>query len=444
MDRRRFFKTSALSLGAVAANDVPVFGKKKVDLSTQRILEPQGWIEEPARRIPVADSADVVVVGGGPAGVAAALSAARQGCSVCLVERSGFLGGLWTGGLVLIVWCVTGHNRQGKDEQVIFGAVSEIVERLQKLGMVDDPKQPTPDPEAAKYVMAELLEEAGVKVLYHSVGAGLMKSGDRIDSLLLETKSGRIAIRGKMFVDATGDGDLMEWAQEDYYEIKYQIGLNYLLGNMDSVNKEAEGFQKQWTGLPTPVPSVNWVNVIGPKEQDALDVFNTSRLQYQLRKEAWENTEALKKKPGYENVFLQLTAPLLGCRAARILNSRHNITLEESMTYASFSDAIGMSGAWTDVPYKDGVVARNKRPYWQIPLSSLVPKKTQNLLVAGRCFGFERGLLEDAREIGTCFVTGQGAGAAAAQAVLQRTNPADLDIKKLHAALKSLNVRYEM
>ena len=174
--------------------------------------------------------------------------------------------------------------------------------------------------------------------------------------------------------------------------------------------------------------------------QDALDVFNLSRLQYELRKSAWENTEKLRQKPGYEDIFLLDTASVLGTRVSRVLNSLHNVTLEESMTYTAYNDAIGISGGWTNLPYKGTTVKAKDRPYWQIPLRSLLSARTKNLLVAGRCFGFEKALVEDAREIGTCFVTGQGAGVAAAQAVLQQTVPADLDLQKLRSALLRQNV----
>ena len=301
-------------------------------------------------------------------------------------------------------------------------------------------RKPTPDPEAAKYVLAEMLHDAGVNVLYNSFGANVIRHGEHIDALILETKSGRVAIQGKMFVDASGDGDMMEWAGDEYREMRYQLGLNYRLGNVDHVNPNAPGFEKQWIGDQTPLPSVNWVNIYGQPKQDALDVFNLSRLQYELRKSAWENTEKIRQKPGYEDIFLLDTAPILGTRVARILNSLHNVTLEESMTYTVYEDVIGISGGWTDLPYKNGTVKAQDRPYWQIPLRSLLSPKTKNLLVAGRCFGFEKELVEDAREIGTCFVTGQGAGIAAAQAVLQQTVPADLDLKKLRAALIKQNV----
>lgn len=439
MDRRSFLKTSTIGLGALALNETPAQAKKKPLPSTQR-LEAQTWITEPARQIPVIASADVVVVGGGPAGVAAALSAAREGCSVYLVERTGFLGGLWTGGFVLIVWCIFGANKQGKQTQVIHGVTSEILDNLKQRNMLIFERKPTPDPEAAKYVLAEMLHDAGVNVLYNSFGANVIRHGEHIDALILETKSGRVAIQGKMFVDASGDGDMMEWAGDEYREMRYQLGLNYRLGNVDHVNPNAPGFEKQWIGDQTPLPSVNWVNIYGQPKQDALDVFNLSRLQYELRKSAWENTEKIRQKPGYEDIFLLDTAPILGTRVARILNSLHNVTLEESMTYTVYEDVIGISGGWTDLPYKNGTVKAQDRPYWQIPLRSLLSPKTKNLLVAGRCFGFEKELVEDAREIGTCFVTGQGAGIAAAQAVLQQTVPADLDLKKLRAALIKQNV----
>ena len=439
MDRRSFLKTSTIGLGALALNETPAQAKKKPLPSTQR-LEAQTWITEPARQIPVIASADVVVVGGGPAGVAAALSAAREGCSVYLVERTGFLGGLWTGGFVLIVWCIFGANKQGKQTQVIHGVTSEILDNLKQRNMLIFERKPTPDPEAAKYVLAEMLHDAGVNVLYNSFGANVIRHGEHIDALILETKSGRVAIQGKMFVDASGDGDMMEWTGDEYREMRYQLGLNYRLGNVDHVNPNAPGFEKQWIGDQTPLPSVNWVNIYGQPKQDALDVFNLSRLQYELRKSAWENTEKIRQKPGYEDIFLLDTAPILGTRVARILNSLHNVTLEESMTYTVYEDVIGISGGWTDLPYKNGTVKAQDRPYWQIPLRSLLSPKTKNLLVAGRCFGFEKELVEDAREIGTCFVTGQGAGIAAAQAVLQQTVPADLDLKKLRAALIKQNV----
>ena len=116
------------------------------------------------------------------------------------------------------------------------------------------------------------------------------------------------------------------------------------------------------------------------------------------------------------------------------------LTLEDSMTYRNFDDAIGVSGAWTNLTYKDQRITPSKRPYWQIPYRSLVPKTIDNLLVAGRCFCYEKALMEDARIIGTCLVTGQGAGTAAALAVKSNELPRNIDIQKLRQSLVNQHV----
>jgi hypothetical protein len=121
---------------------------------------------------------------------------------------------------------------------------------------------------------------------------------------------------------------------------------------------------------------------------------------------------------------------------SRILEGEYRLTLEDTMTYKSFKDVIGISGAWTSVLYKGEKIPTGERPYWQIPYRSLIPKKTDNLLVAGRCFCFERDLVEDARIIGTCLITGHGAGAAAGLAVKQNELPRNLDTGKLKNLLK--------
>jgi hypothetical protein len=120
---------------------------------------------------------------------------------------------------------------------------------------------------------------------------------------------------------------------------------------------------------------------------------------------------------------------------SRIVEAEYRLTLEDTMTFKTFDDVIGISGAWTTILYKGKRVSRNERPLWQIPYRSLVPRKTENLLLAGRCFCFERELVEDTRIIGTCLVTGHGAGAAAGLAVKEGTTVRELDINKLKGLL---------
>jgi hypothetical protein len=188
-------------------------------------------------------------------------------------------------------------------------------------------------------------------------------------------------------------------------------------------------------GDPTPVSGVNWVNMWGKENQNALDVMNLSQLQMEYRREIWESVQKIRQTPGHEELFLLDTASQLGVRMSRILEGEYKLTLDDTMTFKSFNDVIGISGAWTSVLYKGKKVPKAERPIWQIPYRSLLPKKTDNLLVAGRCFSFERELVEDARIIGTCLVTGHGAGAAAGLAVREREKPRSIDTEMLKKEL---------
>ena len=322
MDRRDFLKKSALAAGVGLAT-AELSGLKAESVSKQdtRItsrLEAKGWVEEPSRKIPLVASADVVIVGGGPAGVAAAVSAARQGASVLLLERFGFLGGLWLGGLVLPVLSTHGVGRSGGWDKVVHGFCSDMYARLDEMGMIINPRNPIPDPEAAKYMLDRMMEEHKVQILYHVLACEVVMSGNRIDCVVLETKSGRVAVKGKVFVDCSGDGDIFAHAGEDYREMKYHIGAMWRVGNAAEVKK----------GSRTPIQGVKVFHMRGEENQDGLDMFNLSRLQIKMRKDMWDKTQEAKALPGGENLFLLETPPLLGVRITRILDAQHVLTLE--------------------------------------------------------------------------------------------------------------------
>ena len=244
-----------------------------------------------------------------------------------------------------------------------------------------------------------------------------------------------MAVLAKVVIDCTGDGDIFHWAGETYDEMKYHIGLVHRLGNIDRIDTEKPGYTKMEIGQPTPIPSVNWVNMHRQNDQDGVDMLNLSRLQMEYRREIWESVQKIRQTPGYEQVFLLDTAPQLGVRMSRIVDAEYKLTLEDTMTYKAFDDVIGVSGAWTTMLYKGKKVRKTERPYWQIPYRSLLPKKTDNLLVAGRCFCFEQELVEDTRIIGTCLITGHGAGAAAGLAVKEREMVRNIDTGKLKKLL---------
>ena len=425
----------ALTIGAGCKRKIePVLSNK----DEARIIlksETGKTIKEPERQIPVLADTDVLVIGGGPAGTAAAIAASRTGAETYLVERYNHLGGLWTGGLVLPLLSTHAVDKQKRNKQVIYGVGGEMSKRLADLGMSINMENPTVDPEAAKYVLEEMIRESGVKMLYHTWGTNVIMDGNVIKGVFVESKSGRMAILARVVIDCTGDGDIFNLAGDNFDVMNYAIGLVHRLGNVDRIDTKKPGYVKIDIGQPTPLPGVNWVNMWGKENQNALDVKNLSQLQMDYRREIWESVQKIRQTPGHEEVFLLDTASQLGVRMSRILDGEYKLTLDDTMTFRSFDDVIGVSGAWTSILYKGKKVPKNERPLWQIPYRSLLPRKTDNLLVAGRCFCFEKDLVEDTRIIGTCLITGHGAGAAAGLAVKDKARVRNIDVKRLKATL---------
>lgn len=439
MKRRKFIQEGLLLAGALTLGHQTVQGKTKKKTATLH----KDCVEEPARQVPILLESDVLVVGGGPSGVAAALSAARMGMKTCLVERYNHLGGLWTGGLVLPLNCTHGLSREAQRTQVIHGISGEITDRLRRLNMVRGEVNPLVDPEACKYVLEKMMQEAGVTVVYHAWAAGAVMDGRTIRGIFAESKSGRRALLAKVVIDCTGDGDVFHWAGEKYLEARYAIGMEARLGGTDRVNHNAPGYEPRGLGAQTPIPGVTWHYMWGDAKQDGLDVMNLSRLQQKFRLKIWEDVEKLRQQPGYEQVFLLDTASQLGIRTTRILDGCYQLTLKDTMTYRNFDDCIGVSGAYTTINYDGRKVPEKERPYWQIPYRALLPRHTDNLLVAGRCFSYEEALTDDAREIGTCLVTGQGAGTAAALAVKRNDAVRNVNTAQLRSELEAQGVWFD-
>ncbi len=394
-------------------------------------------VTEPRREIPVIAETDVLVIGGGPAGVAAAVSAGRTGASVVLVERYNHLGGLWTGGLVLPLLSTHALDKDGTFRRVIFGIGGEMGDRLTGMGMAVHEVNPVIDPEAGKYLLDVMIRDAGVRMLYHCWMSSVVADNGVIRAVIVESKSGRVAIRPRVVIDCTGDGDVFNLAGEDHEVMNYMIGLVHRLGNIDRIDKTKPGYKEMAIGNETPIPSVNWVNMRGEEDKNGIDLNTISELQQKYRILIWEQVEKIRATPGHEQVFLLDTASQIGVRMSRILHGAYTLTLEDSMTYRAFDDVIGISGAWTRVQYGGRAYYPKDRPLWQIPYRSLLPVKTRNLLVAGRCFSFEQKLVEDTRIIGTCLVTGHAAGAAAAVAVKSNAAVQDVDVRAVQKLLRA-------
>ena len=431
MDRRLFLKTGAAGLAGLA------LGSPEAEAKAQQAttpLETQGYVREPARRIPVVDSADVVVIGGGPAGFAAAVAAAREGSDVLLLERLYFLGGLFTGCGVTPIINMYHPSESGRGRQAVFGICDELCQRLDAERMISwEGIRPKVDPEATKYFMEDFCATAGVRILYGVQAAQVTRTGGAIGSVIVEGKSGRVAIRCRFVIDASGDGDVLEWAGEDFTVRRNDIGAMWRIGNADNSGK----------GSPTPTKGVRTLHTAGEKDQDGLDMYNLTRIQLKLRKKMWEDVAGWRKLPGNEDLYLVDTPTRVGVRTTRVLDSVANVTTEGAATGKVYRDVIGITGGESNLKYNGGKILKNKRLMWQIPYSALTPRHVPNLLVAGRCFGFEPDLTYDAREIGTCLVTGQAAGTAAALAVARRQSNRDIDIALLQSRLRAQHVKLE-
>lgn len=434
MDRRKFLKTSALSAAGIAVSGAVGVEAEAKTVKAETRLESNGFIKEPARKIPVVDSCDLVVVGGGPAGFAAAVAASRQGADVILLERSYFLGGLFTGCDVTLLNNMYTPTHNGR-VQAVFGICDELCNRLEShkmLSWLDTP--PNVDTEATKYFMEEMCSEAGVRILYGVHASEVSMSGDRIEAMFIETKSGRVAIRTKFVIDCSGDGDVLAWTGEDFKEYRYDISAMYRVGNVR--NKKG--------GWATPNKDVYTLHMgNGIRNVDGLDMYVVSKAQLDIRKELWNRTMKLRSLEGNQDAYLLSSPSVVGVRVTRVLESVMNVTTEGAATGKSYDDVIGFAGSDSTLNWNNTKILRKDRKMWQVPYSSLVPKTVSNLLVAGRCFGYEENLMYDAREVGTCFLTGEAAGTAAAQAIKMRQGCRDIDIKRLQETLRTNNVKLD-
>ncbi len=386
-----------------------------------------GKVIQPERELPLLHETDILVVGGGPAGVAAAVAARRTtGAKVTLVERYGHLGGQWTGGLVLIVVGMIGKS----GTQMTRGMGEEMMARLSKVhkGIVNYPgPKPTVDAEALKFVMVEMVAEAEIDVFLHCWGVDAIVDGSKVCGAVFESKSGRQAILSKVVIDATGDGDVYAAAGAEYEHIPYHIGLVSRIGNLPKNAPSGDGTphdKPRNTGSITPIESVNWVNMRG-ETTDALDVRELSRLEMNHRRQIWRQVERLRETPGYEDVYLMETAPQLGVRISRLLDGVKQLTYKDAEASTPYPDMIGWSGDWTGTNFE-----------WQIPYGALVPRKVDNILAAGRCLSAERKMADLIRVIPPCFVTGHAAGVAAAVSLQDGCLVRDVEVTKVQKILK--------
>ena len=385
-----------------------------------------GQVIEPRKTIPTIHETDVLVIGAGPAGVCAAIGAARAGSKVTLVERYNHFGGLSTGGLVLVI---LGHIVDDKTE-VCRGIGGEFMQRLEKYdhGIVNRRPgvNPTVDAEVFKYLMVEMVQEANIDVFLHSWAVDAIMEGSTIRGVVFDSKSGRRAILAKQVVATTGDGDIFAAAGAEHERRLYHIGLPYRIGNLDKVDKSKTKGKRppRHLGGVTPINGVRWVNMHGP-DADGLDVKVLSRLELEHRCAIWRQVQEVRKTPGYEDVYLMETAPQMGVRISRVLTGVKTLTLDGVKQRQKFDDCVALGGAWH----------ADHQP-WEIPYGALLPKGIDNLLTAGRSTSGEPLMSDLIRVIPICWVTGHAAGCAAAIAASDGCPAREVEIPKLRRLLQ--------
>ncbi|HEX3097552.1 MAG TPA: FAD-dependent oxidoreductase [Usitatibacter sp.] len=435
---------------------------------------------EPSRAVPVVAERDVVVLGGGPAGIAAAASAAAHGASVMLVERYGFLGGMGTAAGVTN-FCGLHANVRGEIRQVVHGVADELLDRMRALDGLSEPHlifgrihAQAYDMSAFKCAADALLGSRGVEMLFHALGVEVLRreSGD-IDALIVETKSGRGAIRGRAFLDCSGDADLAHRAGvalekgDDKGRLLYPT-LMFRVGNVDAAKAgeawksipalmdaaEASGefhFPRRGAIVRPQKHAYEWrVNVTQLRDAegravDGTDAKSLSEAELEGRRQIVEYLRFLRAKvPGFENAYALDIAPQVGIRETRRLVGEYMLTAEDVLRCADFDDSIGVNG-WPIENHVAGDVKwewpePGSRGYNQLPFRMLVPRRSvagsaPNLLVAGRCASMTHGGQSAARVSGACFVMGQAAGTAAALALRAGTAIRDCQASSLQAAL---------
>jgi len=404
--------------------------------------------------IPLDDSYDIVVAGGGPAGCMTAIAAAREGARTLLLESTACLGGMGTAGLVP-GWCGF-HDR----ERIICRGLALEVRRRLYGADYERLDRNEIDFELLKRVYDDMVISSGATVLFHTTAAGVEMADDGVvDSLIVANKAGLTAYRAKVFVDCTGDGDLAVWAGASYAkgdarDDMMPVSHCYIMSNIDPHYRDkwpSDDFQKQAVDDPAfPLVTDRWLNAgvpIGPSthgfnaghlwDVDATDPSSLTAALLTGRQVAAQHREALTKYfPGaFADSYLTATASLLGVRETRRIIGDYELTAADHQARRSFPDEIARNSFFIDIHNsRDEAQKANKGDNPMnvrknatrfgpgqshgIPYRCLTPRGLRNVLVAGRCISCDREAFSAVRIMPVCMCLGEAAGIAASMAAV--------------------------
>src|SRR5712672_31711 len=434
---------------------------------------PLKTVTEPARKVPLYGEYEVAVLGGGPAGIAAAVAASRSGRRTLLIERYGFLGGMGTAAGVTN-FCGLHANVYGEMHRVVRGIASDLLDRIDGLNaphlILGKIFAQAYDTAAYKIAADELLASHKVDILFHALGAGVVMHDDRhINALMVETKAGRQAVRADIFIDCSGDGDLAAWAGAPYEVGDREGHMLYpsMMFRLNGIDPERAG--EAWKTIPALMEKaeaagthqfprkaaivrpqrsgIEWrVNFTQLARADGsaingIEPDDLTRGEIEGRRQAVEAFAFLRTVPGFEKSYIVDLPPQLGIRETRRVVGGYLLGGEDVLGCASFDDSIGVNG-WPmeshvagDVIFKFPPIPQS-RGFNELPYRMLTPEGIDNLLVAGRCASMTHDGQSAARVSGACFAMGEAAGTAAALALDGNALPRDIAVEKLQQQLK--------
>jgi FAD-dependent oxidoreductase family protein len=449
--------------------------------SLKRPEEPRR-IDLPPRRAILAAETDVLVVGGGPAGLGAALGAAQAGARVVLAERYGFLGGNATAALVMPLMSFhTAHPTKekkgattllptdhGPGEAIIAGALKTLLEKLVKAGGAIEPSLATGyvvpfDPEWFKLIALELLDEAGVNFVFHSFASGVLGS-QRVEGAVLEGKSGPLAVRARVTIDCTGDGDLAVSAGAPS-EIGRADGLVQPMTLMFRVvefqraafEQYVQQHPKQWRGVhglwdlvreateagELRLPREDILFFATPHEEEVsvnstrvtrvlgTDVWDLSYAEWASRRQMRQIAHFLRRYvPGFEESYVAQSGVQVGVRETRRVLGDYQLTADDVLSARKFDDAVARGAYPIDIhnPTGSGTILKRLPPgeAYDIPLRALMPRNTEGLIVAGRCISGTHEAHSSYRVMPIVMATGQAAGVCGALAARRGVMPREV------------------
>jgi len=402
------------------------------------------YVEQP-KELPIVRDVDVIVVGGGPAGLAAAIAAAREGARTVLVEQFGYLGGTATASLMA---CINGFRNQVEPDftQTVRGIAEEIVLQLKAmegLGTSPYPQKSYPttpgqmeysyaiDTEKFKVVTLKLCVEAGVDLFFHTWFADTIVEDGVVRGIVVENKSGRQAMMAKVVVDASGDGDVAARAGAPFWQT-----MKDEAPRLNDALMYRIAFGAQRPSAPFACDFGSHAVVWGPGAEpiDGTDAEELSRAEVATRLRVYEDfAKKQAQHPELADARVIETPPLLGVRQTRFIEGEYKLTAEDAIEGRRFDDVVAISSC--AIIHYYGYRRYLEHEGYDIPYRTLVPKKVDNLLVTGRCISSEQQPYESHRAMIPMMAIGQASGVAAALSAQEGVRPRDLDVSSLQRAL---------